>query len=76
MGLAGSGKCCVGEMNAHIWPCFPDRAQAQHLLGCVCAELYEGLEPKALTTHYAADKAICDDGFLRAVASFLRVLAL
>lgn len=58
MGLAGSGSV-VGKMNAHIRLRLPDRAQAQHLLGCVCARLCEQLEPKALTTHYAADKPVC-----------------
>lgn len=58
MGLAGSGSV-VGKMNAHIRLRLPDRAQAQHLLGCVCARLCEQLEPKALTTHYTADKPAC-----------------
>lgn len=48
------------EINAHIRLCLPDRAQAQHLLGCVWAKLCEGLESKALTTHYTADEAICE----------------
>ena len=64
MGLAGSEKCYDGGgggggrggINAHVRLCLPDRAQAQHLLGCVWAKLCEGLEPKALTTHYSADK--------------------
>lgn len=60
MGLAGSGKCCGGGINVHIRLCLPDRAQAQHLLGCVWAKLWEGLQPKALTMHYTADKAICE----------------
>lgn len=72
MGLAGSGKCYDGgEINAHIRLCLPARAQAQHLLGCVWAELCEGLQPKALTTHYTADKAICEESFLKAVVTFL-----
>lgn len=71
MGLAGSGKCYGGEINAHIRLCLPERAQAQHLLGCVWAKLCEGLEPKALTTHYTADKAICEESFLKATATFL-----
>lgn len=58
MGLAGSGSV-MGKMNAHIRLRLPDRAQAQHLLGCVCARLCEQLEPKALTTHYTADKPAC-----------------
>lgn len=58
MGLAGSGSV-MGKMNAHIRLGLPDRAQAQHLLGCVCARLCEQLEPKALTTHYTADKPAC-----------------
>lgn len=58
MGLAGSGSV-MGKINAHIWLCLPDRAQAQHLLGCVCVRLCKRLEPKALTSHYTADKPVC-----------------
>lgn len=54
--------CARVGINAHTSRCLPARAPAQHLLGCVCAELCEGLEPKALTRHYTADKAICDEG--------------
>lgn len=68
MGLAGS-RSVMGEINAHIWLCLPDRAQAQHLLGCVCARLWERLEPKALTTHYTADKPVCVRKVSQAVAS-------
>lgn len=53
---------CVWElMRIQVGVCQPGQP-AQHLLGCVCAELCEGLEPKALTRHYTADKAICDGG--------------
>lgn len=48
-----------GKMNAHIRLRLPDRARAQHLLGCVCARLCEWLEAKAFTTHYTADKPVC-----------------
>lgn len=41
----GVGSVMWGEINAHISLCLPARAQAQHLLGSVCAELCEGLEP-------------------------------
>lgn len=58
MGLSGGGSV-VEEMNARIRLRLPDRAQAQHLLGCVCARLCEQLEPKALTTRYTADKPAC-----------------
>lgn len=69
MGLAGR-RSVMGEINAHIWLCLPDRAQAQHLLGCVCARLCERLEPKALTTHYTADKTSLREGsFPQAMAS-------
>lgn len=61
-------------INAHTSGCLPARAAAQHLLGCVCAELCEGLEPKALTRHYTADKAICDEG-PRSISSSLLALA-
>lgn len=70
-GLGREWEVLWGEINAHIRLCLPDRAQAQHLLGCVCAKLCKGLEPKALTTHYTADKAICDKSCLKAMASFL-----
>lgn len=69
MGLAGR-RSVMGEINAHIWLCLPDRAQAQHLLGCVCARLCERLEPKALTTHYTADKtSLREETFPQAMAS-------
>lgn len=71
MDLAGEWEVLWREINAHIWLCLPDRARAQHLLCCVWAKLCEGLEPKALTWYYTADKAICEESFLKAAATFL-----
>lgn len=70
-GLGREWEVLWGEINAHIRLRLPDRAPAQHLLGCVWAKLWEGLECKALTTHYTADKAICEESFLKATATFL-----
>lgn len=61
------------------------RGKLMRIKGCVCQtgrrlstswvvfeqSFARGLEPKALTTHYTADKAICEESFLKAIATFL-----